>query len=365
MFSARPEPALIRARASGERVVAIIRLVVAFLIGSVASALNPRALVIGLSVLVVLYAAGIVWLSFRKNLPTLPWLTTALDASLITGALSVYLVYDQPVSFLINRLYFEAYFFVLATSVLRFDWRLVAFALGVILVQFLGLTGYVATHWDLAALPPWPVSFVPSYFILRVLLLAATGMTTVLVATWALHLRLLIGTDQLTGLPQRRPFLERIDEELQRARTGNGTLSLALLDVDDFKRFNDRHGHVAGDGALRALAEALQKAVRTTDLLSRYGGEEFLVAFPRVGIPQAVRRAEQIRLRLAETPLQGRGEPALLTVSIGVASWPEDGPTYEAVYAKADERLYQAKAQGKNQVVGPPEVGRVVHLREP
>lgn len=353
-----------RARASGERVVAVVRLVVTVVIGGVATAMQREALVGALSLLGLLYAGSVVWLSSRKGLSALPWLTIAVDASLITGALGMYVVYAQPLSFFINRLYFEAYFFVLASSVLRFDWRLVTFALLVVLAEYLGLAAYVGMRWDLRTVPPEPVGFSAPYFALRVLVLAVTGMTSVVVASWALHLRLLIGTDQLTGLPQRRPFLERIDEELQRVRTGGGTLSLALLDVDDFKRFNDRHGHVAGDNALRALAEALQAAVRTTDLLCRYGGEELLVAFPRAHVALAVRRAEQIRARLAETDLGTSGEPDRLTVSVGVASWPEDGPTYEAVYAKADERLYQAKAQGKNQVVGPPDVGRVIHLRD-
>jgi len=365
MFALRPEPALVRARVSGERVVAAVRLAVAVLFGTVASATAPRDIIFALSAAAVVYAGTILLLSWKVPHPSLPWVTTTLDTTIVTLALSVFVFYGEPMRVLTNKLYFEAYFFVLANSVLRYDWRLVAFTLLVVLLEFLGLSAFVGVRWDVATLEPPPDAFSGIYFGLRVLLLAATGMSSVIVATWALHLRLLIGTDQLTGLPQRRPFLERIEEELRRAGGAKGTLSIALLDLDDFKQFNDRFGHVAGDNALRALAAVLQKSVRTTDLVSRFGGEEFVVAFPRATIEQAVRRTEDLCVRVAATVLPGTPEAQRLTVSVGVASWPADGLSFDAVFAMADRRLYEAKAKGKNQVVGPPSRGRLIHLPEP
>jgi diguanylate cyclase (GGDEF)-like protein len=364
MFALRPEPALVRARASGERVVATVRFAVAVLFGIVGTASAPHAFIFGLSLAAVVYAGAILWLSWKVPHPSLSWITTTLDTTVITLALSVFVIYGEPLKTLTNKLYFEAYFFVLANSVLRYDWRLVAFTLLVVLAEFLGLSAFISVHWDVSRLEPAPDSFSGIFFALRVLLLAATGMSSVIVATWALHLRLLIGTDQLTGLPQRRPFLERIEEELGRADGTRASLSLALIDVDDFKKFNDRYGHVAGDGALRALAGVLQKSVRTTDLVARFGGEEFVVAFPRATVDQALRRTEDLRIRLAATALPGTPEPVSLTVSIGVASWPADGSTFDAIFATADQRLYEAKENGKNQVVGPPSHGRLIHLRD-
>ena len=259
MFAQRPEPALVRARASGERVVATVRLAVTFLFGLVGSITAPQSIVFGLSVAAVLYAGFILLLSWKVPHSSLPWVTTMLDTTLITLALSVFVFYGEPLKVLTNKLYFEAYFFVLANSVLRYDWRLVAFTLVVVLLEFLGLASFVMLHWDVSTLEPPPDVFSGIYFSLRVLLLAATGISSVVVATWALHIRLLIGTDQLTGLPQRRPFLERIDEEFSRAEGNKATLSLALIDVDDFKQFNDRFGHVAGDIALKTLAGVLSK----------------------------------------------------------------------------------------------------------
>jgi diguanylate cyclase (GGDEF)-like protein len=163
----------------------------------------------------------------------------------------------------------------------------------------------------------------------------------------------MVGTDHLTGLSQRRPFFERLEEELGRANSRRATLSVALMDVDEFKKFNDTWGHLAGDRALQLLAARLRKSVRASDLVARYGGEEFVVAFPRMDVERAVRRAEELRCELAEVPIPAGGAPRHLTLSMGVASWPADGETFDEVLAKADSRLYEAKTRGRNQVVGP------------
>jgi diguanylate cyclase (GGDEF)-like protein len=185
----------------------------------------------------------------------------------------------------------------------------------------------------------------------RLVMLTAHGAGTIAIAQWARHLRLLIGTDQLTGLLQRRPFFERIDEELERADVGRTQLSIAIFDVDQFKQFNDRFGHLEGDRALQMIGEQLKKAVRTTDLVARYGGEEFVIAFPRMDVQLAMRRADILRAEIESVAIGKDG--AVLTVSGGVASWPADGHNFEEVLRRADERLYGAKAAGRNIVIGP------------
>ena len=178
-------------------------------------------------------------------------------------------------------------------------------------------------------------------------------MSTVVVARWARYLRLMVGTDHLTGLSQRRPFLERIEEELQRSNSDRSTLSVALLDVDEFKKFNDTHGHLAGDQALQLLALRLRRSVRASDLVARFGGEEFVIAFPRMDVERAVKRVNELREELAAVPLPISGQVFHLTVSGGVGSWPADGTTFEAVLAEVDSRHYEAKRLGRNRVVGP------------
>jgi diguanylate cyclase (GGDEF)-like protein len=220
--------------------------------------------------------------------------------------------------------------------------------------EFLALTAYVAMHWDIHHLvSPAGESFHTSGFVLRIIVLAAHGATIVALASWVLHLRLLINTDQLTGLAQRRPFLERVEEELALSRGGQGALAVAVLDVDHFRRFNDEFGHAGGDDVLRQLGGCLRAAVRGTDLVSRWGGEEFLVAFTGATVEHAMRRAEDIRLRVSRMPVLVKGTPRHITVSIGVAAYPVDGRGFDQILAVADGRLYEAKTLGRNRTVGP------------
>jgi diguanylate cyclase (GGDEF)-like protein len=264
-------------------------------------------------------------------------------------------VAGYPLAAVNNRSYFDTYFFIVITSTLRYDWRLSAFAAVLALSQFVGLTAYVGSHWNLEALTSETSgAFSPVAHALRLLILGAVGVSSVAVARWARHLRLMVGTDHLTGLSQRRPFFERLEEELERATSTRATLSVALFDVDEFKKYNDTFGHLAGDRALQLLAARLRKSVRSSDLVARYGGEEFVVAFPRMDVGRALRRAEELRVELAQVPLPAGGAVRHLTLSAGVASWPADGESFEEVLGKADERLYSAKTSGRNRVCGPP-----------
>jgi diguanylate cyclase (GGDEF)-like protein len=190
------------------------------------------------------------------------------------------------------------------------------------------------------------------------ILLMAAGASAIAVARWARHLRLMVGTDELTGLSQRRPFLERVDEQLTAGPAARRLLSIAVLDIDEFKKFNDALGHLAGDRALQLLAEALRAGVRTSDLVARFGGEEFVVAFPGMEVTQALQRVEDLRVKLAQVAIPVGSQKHWLTVSAGVGSWPADGSSFTEVLAQADARLYEAKRRGRNCVVGPP-IGRL------
>jgi diguanylate cyclase (GGDEF)-like protein len=127
-----------------------------------------------------------------------------------------------------------------------------------------------------------------------------------------------------------------------------------MIDVDHFKRFNDTYGHLAGDRALQLVAESLSDSFRTTDLIARYGGEEFSGLFPGLSMQGAARRLNAIRSQIEALPIPvGNGdEKTGVTVSMGVAVWPEDGINLSETLAIADLRLYQAKEQGRNRVVG-------------
>jgi diguanylate cyclase (GGDEF)-like protein len=157
--------------------------------------------------------------------------------------------------------------------------------------------------------------------------------------------------DSLTGLFNRRFMEISLERELARAERHNHLLAVLMLDLDQFKIFNDTHGHAAGDTVLRAVAEIFRNAIRTEDFACRYGGEEFTIILPDVTPEGAAARAEAIRRAVADlrVPLDQEvcGE---FTVSIGIAFYPNDGEAADLLLRRADLALYRAKRQGRNQV---------------
>lgn len=156
--------------------------------------------------------------------------------------------------------------------------------------------------------------------------------------------------DGLTGLIVRRYFMERFKEEVRRATRRKGTLSILLLDIDHFKEYNDKYGHVAGDLVLKFLGRTIGSMVREGDLLGRFGGEEFAFLLFGADRTQAACEAEMIRKAIEDHPLVLRRERTFITASIGVSTYPNDGVTEEDLMKVADERLYKAKAEGRNRV---------------
>lgn len=158
-------------------------------------------------------------------------------------------------------------------------------------------------------------------------------------------------TDGLTGLYNRRHFEDTFDKELRRCEREGRTSSLLLLDVDHFKRYNDRWGHTQGDAELKRVASALKEAIRATDSAFRYGGEELAVLLHSCPKEQAATVAEKIRQAVRAPSFKpGALEGRTTTVSIGVSTYPEDGQGVRALVDAADTALYRAKAQGRDRV---------------
>lgn len=158
-----------------------------------------------------------------------------------------------------------------------------------------------------------------------------------------------LSTDSLTGLLNRRAFLDRLDQERDRSRRYPQPMSVLVIDVDRLKGINDRGGHAAGDAALRAIGEAICRGLRATDIGCRFGGDEFAVMAPESDATAARVLAERIRSIAEGMPLPGG---LRVTVSIGVAcAAPTEGWTAEALLEKADRALYEAKRTGRNRVV--------------
>ena len=156
--------------------------------------------------------------------------------------------------------------------------------------------------------------------------------------------------DPLTGLYNRRYLSEAMRRELARVLRDGKPLSLMLVDIDHFKAINDGHGHPAGDACLVRLAELLRESTRESDIVCRWGGEEFLILLPTMPAHTARVRAEQYRSAFAQLPPPWGDAPPRPTLSIGLASFPEDGRDAEALIAAADAALYRAKSLGRNRV---------------
>ncbi|MCJ2181676.1 diguanylate cyclase [Novosphingobium sp. 1949] len=155
--------------------------------------------------------------------------------------------------------------------------------------------------------------------------------------------------DYLTGVLNRRAFTARAEAEIQRSRRHARKLSLLLIDVDHFKQVNDRHGHLAGDAVLVAIARSIDSAARREDLVGRMGGEEFAVLLPETGYAGAIEVAERLRAAIAETPVELGEKTIAATVSIGVAPIELNGPRgLVAAMGSADKMLYRAKDAGRN-----------------
>ncbi|HVT44459.1 MAG TPA: diguanylate cyclase [Thermoanaerobaculia bacterium] len=166
------------------------------------------------------------------------------------------------------------------------------------------------------------------------------------------ELRARARTDELTGLPNFRAFREVIDGEVERANRYGHSFGVLVLDLDHFKKYNDRFGHLAGNEALVAVAAMVRASVRAVDMPARYGGEEFAVVLPEIDPAGLGVIGERIRRGVEALPVPEGRVP--ITISIGGALFPGDGIDVESLFATADQRLYVAKKKGRNRVVGPP-----------
>lgn len=158
--------------------------------------------------------------------------------------------------------------------------------------------------------------------------------------------------DALTGAFNRRHFSEQLEREFSRSRRHGRPLSLALFDIDRFKRINDTYGHVTGDYVLRELGHTVRERIRQEELFARYGGEEFVVLLPETGRNAALAFAEQLRALVDDHQFIFDGHPLPVTISVGVAELSSEMESPEALVRAADAKTYEAKEAGRNRVAG-------------
>lgn len=359
---AAPDPNLVEAGQRGEWLVATCRLLVVLIL--IYSPLDRyfdlpdrgRQIVVWVAVValaeaLVIYSAvqrswGRRWLGFFSGI---------IDVSLVSLSLFLFLRLNDPLEAVNNLVIFPIYFLAIGATALRYDWRICILSGLTAIAQYAALVGYAVWQWDLTdpvLAPELSQRFSWSHQGGRLLLLAFATLlaTTIVIRTF--ELRHLSTRDRLTHLANRGVFDESLERTEALASRSGEPVTVAMIDVDHFKRFNDTHGHLAGDEALRRVASTLQGCVRTTDLVARYGGEEFAALFPGMKALDAAWRLDQVRQQIEETviALDERSRVSV-TVSVGVAIWPEDGASLEEVLEVADSRLYRAKEEGRNRVV--------------
>lgn len=278
--------------------------------------------------------------------PFVGFATSALDVTMITAGLVALLVVDHPLAAVNSRVLFSVYFVAIGATTLRHDPRICALAGLLAVAQYATLVSFADTRWLLHRpefLFQADGSFDLSSHYARLALLFSATVVAASAARQARHLRELSARDPLTGVLNRGFFDELADAEVRRTVRYDRSMTVALSDVDHFKHFNDRYGHLVGDEVLRGIGTMMSK-VRQSDLVARYGGEEFILLFPETSAAAVLPKVERLWKRI-----QASG----VTISIGLASIPEDGTDLRSLIDQADRRLYEAKDGGRNRIVGP------------
>jgi len=157
-------------------------------------------------------------------------------------------------------------------------------------------------------------------------------------------------TDGLTAVFTRRYFMEKLNEEIERSAKFSLKFAFLMADIDHFKEYNDRYGHLVGDVVLKEAAATIKESVRQIDVVGRYGGEEFAILLPETSPRNAYFAAERIRKAIAAKRIRAYDEELSLTISIGLSAFPKDAKDGHDVIDKADIALYQAKQKGRNEV---------------
>jgi len=284
--------------------------------------------------------------------------TALFDVTMVSAGLVAFLIAGNPHAAMNSQMVFPLYFLALSATTIRLDHRACAVAGLTAVVQYVVIVLVSLSLWNLSS--PEFAPFTYGTFDLgsqigRILILGAMGWLGTFVNVRMQKPHILSAADSLTGMMNRRTFEDRWQGEVARARRYGRPISLAAIDIDYFKQFNDTYGHAAGDLALQSVGRVMRSRVRAGDFAARMGGEEFVVALPETNSTSAMAMAEQLRRAIAENPIRitGHRTAVNITISIGVASWPEHGEEITRLLERADNRLYEAKLAGRDQVKGP------------
>ncbi|HEY5781227.1 MAG TPA: GGDEF domain-containing protein [Lysobacter sp.] len=358
---ARPDEILLEVGAGGELLVARLRAVIAVALLmlpliNAAGGGGVRETMIGLGGAVFINVFAQVWLALARRsrqLPWLPFVTTAYDVS-VTTLILVVLAFQHLPAALNSLIVWCGYVLAILLTALRSDGRVTLFAGALAVAQYATL---VLAVFAVASSPEQLLSTDYGAVTLssqgqRLVLLMIVTLITAMVVYRMQRLVEMSGTDGLTRLPNRIWLQHRVPRLFDHIRENGGSLTLALIDLDHFKRINDNSGHHAGDRALRHVVSALRDQAEPGEWLVRLGGEEFVMLL-RKPLGTAWERVDAIRQAVAEKPFEvERGaEPMQLTFSAGLVGYPHEGLDLSNLLRRADHRLRLAKRQGRNRVI--------------
>jgi two-component system cell cycle response regulator len=365
----RPDEIVLNIGAGGELLVARFRLTVTLvlmllpLINFLAGG-SLSDTVIGLAVTGFGTLLALVWLMLAKQqrrFAWLPFVTSASDITMETLVMVLIAVGESPAASLNSVIVWCCYPISIFATSLRNDGRVTLFT-GLLAVAQYGLLivwvyAKAAGH-PLASVEYGEVSL--SNEIQRLVLLVVATLLTAVVVYRIQRLVMLSGTDTLTGLPNRSYLVHRVPQLIEESRKGDTSITLAIIDLDYFKRINDLYGHPVGDRALRHVVVVLRNELAEDEALMRVGGEEFVLIMRRSMGP-AWERMEALRKKVASTPFKLEedvtvrhgegGNTCTLTFSAGLASCPVDALDMSHLLRRADQRLIKAKQGGRNRVV--------------
>ena len=290
------------------------------------------------------------WSEYR---PWLGFVSSIGDVTFVSLALALFMLLGHPLIALNSKVTFEIYFLAITAMSLRYDRRICLLAGAVAVAQYAALNIYGALNWDLAAQPSDQVGTYSTVDqVTRLILMCAAVILSYALVVRGSRLLHLSMFDGLTGVSNRACFNLLVDKQLERARREGEPLAIAIFDADHFKAINDRLGHLQGDRVLVQIAKSLNTAIRRTDVLARFGGEEFVLAMPGVDAAQAFARVEKLRAAVTDAAARAKLMPDMaVTLSAGIAMFPEDGEQIATLVGAADARLLEAKRAGRNRTV--------------
>ncbi len=358
---ARPDEIMLTLGAGGELLVARLRALLSLLILTMplivaAGGAKSSEVVIGLGVAVFVNLMAQIWLALARvprRYGWLPYATGTYDVTVTTIVL-VLLALGDPVSAVNSIVVWCFYLLAIAMTALRNDGRLALYVSALAIVQYSLLVAAIFAiapgHEGLVSIDYGTASIATQ--VERLVLILMMGLLTCSIVYRMQRLVEMSGSDSLTGLPNRAWLLHGMPRVFETIRDGGGSLTLALLDLDRFKRINDEIGHRDGDRAIRHFVAAVSDSLQEKERLVRIGGQEFVVLM-HCPIGSAWERLDRLRRAMGEHPFhpERSGDPQVITFSGGLAAYPQDGSDVSALLGNADRRLQVAKHEGRNRVV--------------